>query len=248
MVNKSTMNLPIEILVHILKIMPFTDMVETILVSKKFLDVISDTTWHIKIYYMKRLRDYKIATSLKLVINELRIYPKFKCSDINLTNLNYKKLFFDCVDFSNVNNFRDIDSEISQKCKKLKISKFKNYSDSLMGSFDVFQECTNIWIQGMLDINDVYRRRMNKSPRGIIISKKFYLFMKRIKTLPKLCNVYLDGWVLYDYHLNLLNGYENVTLNKMWIIGDLRMLDHNSHVCITNSLLNNHEKITKNDD
>lgn len=229
------MNLPSEILMHIFQMIPFTNMVKNILVSKQFQNIIKCMTWQVGIYYIGTNGDYKIALKFKLIIDKLVIGPGFKCRNVNLTNINYKKLIFNNVDFMNVASLLDIDSEISHKCQGIQLIKCINYSVSLIRSFDILQECKYIWICGKLctDENNLeYTIINNKEMYLIGIS---YLLLKKLKSLPKLCDIYLSDWKLYNHHLNFLNCYDNISLYRVQIFGNSYLLRNNYRVHITNS-------------
>lgn len=213
------MDLPLEMIVHIIKFVSFDDARKCMLISKDFFDVVINKTWKINLYYIHRTQEYKLLLQFKHKIKQLRIGSNFNMN-YNLCDVNYDELYLCQKNFINVCDLEEIDSKISSKCKKISFFKCQNYSNHLISSFCKLLECNSISIDGIIKPYD---------------HEPSILMLERLRNLPKLSKISLKYWYLNNDYLHLLTGYDYVVLNKVNIYGNINILDNNTIVNIKKS-------------
>lgn len=133
-------SIPDEILMHILNFLPFKIIVQKICTSKKFKNVILQTHWKTSKFRIKKNKSCDFLLKYKLTIEKLIIHND-QMINVKFDGLKYQKLVFVNINFLDIHEFTDIDSEISNECKKISFWNCCNYSKSLIDSLDCLKNC-----------------------------------------------------------------------------------------------------------
>lgn len=216
--------LPNEILHHILSFIPFKNMVRIIFVSKKFRDITTQSMWTITDYTISLRKDHQILTKFKpriekLIVNGLLpincVYNRcnnqmIQIKKLDLTQINYKKLYLKNINFIGITNLIDLDLDISKKCKKISFHNlFFGFYVDLPNPLKYLTECESIHLSISLET-----RSFNT------------YFLNCTKTLPKLRKITLSHWWLDNRLLQLLSNREIIVLKTCQICGDLNLIQN----------------------
>lgn len=196
--------LPTELIVLIFNDFNFDDLVICILISKRYKKIIKNI--HIKVanFLAYTYKDIQILHTFKLDIKKLHLCEYyisdkiFKC--VNLSKINYEILVFDSIDweYNKIQDLIELDSEISEKCKKIIFYGCQNYSLSLITSFKILKNCKIIKIHGS---------------HNLIGSDFCRIILEILDVLPEL-TILFDEWELSFKDLELLWDHERIILKR----------------------------------
>ena len=217
--------LPVEIIIVIFHFLSLYDIVTAISISEKYKTIIETTVWRIKNLCLTSI-NYKILIKYNFRIHKLRIFNFF-----NLIGLHYKTLYFNNSNLPFAKSLIDMDSEISEKCKKISFRNCKLYSLLFILSLKYLKKCKHIKFFDRVEISNI----------GSVY--KFIhecTILTNTKTLPNLCKISLTNWKLDQYCLNLLSNHETIILKEVLILDNISFIQNFSEIRLSTCFLNNY--------